>query len=245
MASAKRKAISLETKLAAFKDLDDGMKQTEVSKKYGFSQSTLATFLKKRKEIESNVTSGKFDPARKRLKTAVSDDVDSATIKWFNEMRAQNVPIGGPLICQKALHFASLLGDSNFKASNGWLQRFKDRHGIVFKVAAGEEKSAPVGDADSWRENKMKSILEKYSPKDIFNADETGLFYQMMPEKTMAYKGEKCKGGKQSKMRLTVMLCTNATGTEKLTPLVIGRSERPRCFKNVKILPGKKKLKFK
>ena len=33
------------------------------------------------------------------------------------------------------------------------------------------------------------------------------------------------------------MLCTNADGTEKLTPFVIGKSKKPRCFKNIKSLP--------
>ena len=134
------------------------------------------------------------------MKTAAADDVDSATLRWFNEMRALNIPINGPLICQKALDFAKLLGDSNFKASNGWLQRFKDRHGIIFKVISGEEKSAPLSDAEFWRKNTMRNLLENYSAENLYNADETGLFYQLMPEKTMAFRGEKCKGGKQSKV---------------------------------------------
>ncbi|GBN60446.1 Tigger transposable element-derived protein 6 [Araneus ventricosus] len=44
-------------------------------------------------------------------------------------------------------------------------------------------------------------------------------------------------GGKKSKERLTVLLCCNADGSEKFPPLAIGRSKKPRCFKNVKKLP--------
>ena len=33
--------------------------------------------------------------------------------------------------------------------------------------------------------------------KDIYNADEFGLFYQALPTKTMELKGEKCTGGKK------------------------------------------------
>nr|XP_042897556.1 tigger transposable element-derived protein 6-like [Parasteatoda tepidariorum] len=53
----------------------------------------------------------------------------------------------------------------------------------------------------------------------------------------MAFKGENCKGGKKSKQRLTVLLCANSTGTDKLKPFVIGKYAKPRCFKNVKSLP--------
>jgi hypothetical protein len=52
-------------------------------------------------------------------------------------------------------------------------------------------------------------------------------------------KGDPCNGGKNSKERITVLLACNADGTDKLPPLVIGKSEDPRCFKNVRQLPTK------
>ncbi|KAJ4449179.1 hypothetical protein ANN_00575 [Periplaneta americana] len=61
MTGVTRKQISLETKLAAFSDLDRGLKQTEVAEEYGFGQPTLETFIKKRKEIEDSVASGKIN----------------------------------------------------------------------------------------------------------------------------------------------------------------------------------------
>ena len=45
-------------------------------------------------------------------------------------------------------------------------------------------------------------------------------------------KGSDCAGGKKSKEHLTVALCVNASG-EIEKPLVIGKSLKPRCFKNV------------
>ncbi|XP_049963501.1 tigger transposable element-derived protein 6-like [Schistocerca serialis cubense] len=84
---------------------------------------------------------------------------------------------------------------------------------------------------------KTTKLSEKYCPQNLYNTDETGLLYQLMPEKTMAFRGEKCKGGKQSKVHLTVLLCSDASGTHKLTPLVIRRSASQRCFKYVKSLP--------
>lgn len=51
------------------------------------------------------------------------------------------------------------------------------------------------------------------------------------------FKGEDCHGGKRSKERITLLLTTNATGTDKLKALVIGKSAKPRCFKGIKSLP--------
>jgi hypothetical protein len=39
--------------------------------------------------------------------------------------------------------------------------------------------------------------------------------------------------------KLTVLLCVNSDGTDKQVPIVIGKSPKPRCFKNVKKLPAK------
>ena len=67
----------------------------------------------------------------------------------------------------------------------------------------------------------------------MYNADETGLFFKSLPNKTLAAKDDKCIGGKLSKERLTVLLCANASG-EKLKPLVIGKSKQPRSFGRLK-----------
>jgi hypothetical protein len=55
-----------------------------------------------------------------------------------------------------------------------------------------------------------------------------------LPDKTLAPKGEACKGGKLAKERITVMLASSSTG-EKLKPLVIRKAKQPRCFKNKNI----------
>ena len=51
-----------------------------------------------------------------------------------------------------------------------------------------------------------------------------------MPDRTYTLKGEDCHGGKNSKVRITLLLGANMTGTDKLKPLVIGKSMRPRSY---------------
>ena len=71
--------------------------------------------------------------------------------------------------------------------------------------------------------------LSMISPRDIFNADEFGLFFQLPPTKTI---GPGCLGErkKKKKDRATFLACVNADGSERLPPLVIGRSQHPRSF---------------
>lgn len=54
-----------------------------------------------------------------------------------------------------------------------------------------------------------------------------------MPDRSLAIKGDKCKSGKKSKVRISILLAGSATG-EKLKTFVIGKYLKPRCFKNVK-----------
>ena len=58
----------------------------------------------------------------------------------------------------------------------------------------------------------LPTLLLRYELKDINNADEFGLFYQCLPNKTLHLKGERCAGGKYSNIRLTGMAAGNAVG---------------------------------
>ena len=74
------------------------------------------------------------------------------------------------------------------------------------------------------------------------NCDETGLNFRLLPDATLAGSFEKTASGrKKSKERVTLNLCSNASGTIKLPLHLIGKAKRPRCFRNMdmKLLPVK------
>ncbi|XP_053381938.1 tigger transposable element-derived protein 6-like [Mercenaria mercenaria] len=100
---------------------------------------------------------------------------------------------------EKARQFANDLGvsQSDFDCSAGWLERFKVRHGIVFKRTCGESNSVnhSTEAMTDWN-SRLSTILKDYNPNDIFNADETGLFYRLQPDKTLEFKPKDCHGGK-------------------------------------------------
>ena len=61
--------------------------------------------------------------------------------------------------------------------------------------------------------------------------DETACFWQALPDKGFSQKGKQCKGGKKSKKRITVTFIVNAAGGKEGKPIVIWKSENPRCLK--------------
>ena len=108
------------------------------------------------------------------------------------------------------------------------------RHNVIFKAVSGEQKAVTPEMTASWSEAYFPTTLWKYELKDIYNADEFGLFYQELPGKSLDYKDERCSGGTYSKVRLTRLAVGNVIG-EKVTLFVIGKSPKPRCFSGVKI----------
>ena len=127
--------------------------------------------------------------------------------------------------------FATSLGLSDFKASSGWLMRFKNRHNIHGAVCSGESGAVDLTACDDWKE-KIPELVQGYEARDIYNMDETGVFFRALPRRTLTVKKEACKGGKQAKERITASLCVNMEGEFEKT-VVIGKSAKPRCFKNV------------
>ena len=86
------------------------------------------------------------------------------------------------------------------------------------------------------KETSLPTLLSNYDLKDIYNADEFGLFYKCMTNETCQLKSEKSTGGKLSKVRITSMAAANAVG-DKIPMFVIRKAQKPCYFKNVKVSP--------
>uniref|UniRef100_A0A1E1X330 Putative tigger transposable element n=1 Tax=Amblyomma aureolatum TaxID=187763 RepID=A0A1E1X330_9ACAR len=230
-------ANDLERKVKILKELNEGISRQEVMKKYGVKRSTLSDYVKNKEKIFEAFDSGKFTGKRKRLRTAAHPKLEEALLRWITDMRDGQLPLSGPLICQQADRYAQKMNIESFSASEGWFARFKERHGLVFRNVCGEKAAVDERRIADWKTTELLQYLARYEPADVFNADETALFFKALPDKTITFKGDPCVGGKRSKERVTVLLASNMSGTERLPLLVIGKAKNPRCFKNIPRLP--------
>ena len=69
-------------------------------------------------------------------------------------------------------------------------------------------------------DGKTREFIKGYLPEDILNMDELE-------------KGKKGRGGKQNKKRCTIVLFVAANGSKVCDPIVVWRSKKPHCFKNL------------
>jgi len=116
----------------------------------------------------------------------------------------------------------------------GWLEKFKNCHGITNLSIQGEKLSAAEETVEPflW---KLRQMMEEkgLTARQIYNANETGLLWKCLPDRTLVSCHEKSAPGfKKSKDRLTVLGCTNATGTRKLKP-VTGKGLNPGVISKV------------
>ena len=74
--------------------------------------------------------------------------------------------------------------NNDFKPNSGWLHRFKKRYGINLHTICGESAKVEEEAVMPWINRILRNIVDGYSPDCIYNADETGLFWKMLPEST-------------------------------------------------------------
>ncbi|KAJ8954358.1 hypothetical protein NQ318_011030 [Aromia moschata] len=233
------KRLSFAEKLQVIEYLKNGMKNKDLSEKYKVHYSAISKIIhNKDKMLQHKETMEKYGANKNVLRYSLVHDslFEKCTFLWFCQKRALGEPVTGPVLQAKAKQFhASLYVDSNFSASNGWLARFKKRHGIRCLNIKGEKLSANEDDTSAFREG-LKAFLENHGYKldIIYNGDETALFLKHFPTKTFVCRNKtEAPGRKASKEIVTIQVYSNASGTHKIPLTVIGKSEHPRCLKNV------------
>ena len=167
--------------------------------------------------------------ASKRKRELKFQEVDTALSNWILQCEHNNFPTNEHTIRLKGRQFAHDLGiaEDAMKFSNGWLQSFKARHNFKCYRRHGEKGDANVeGLAEAMPG--LQDVIKRYDPCDVFNMDETGLFYRMPADKTISRNA--IPGLKKEKSRITVAFAVNADGSERLIPFFIGNAKQPRCF---------------
>ena len=117
----------------------------------------------------------------KRIRQTQHPEVMEMLDLWVSKAMADNMLLTGEVLRQKWKKFAELVGvpdDERLKLSEGWLNRYKARNGLKGIKRHGEAASVAMATAEKERLRVQNLIKEKgYARRDIFNADESPLFF--------------------------------------------------------------------
>ncbi|GIX82806.1 tigger transposable element-derived protein 1 [Caerostris darwini] len=149
---------------------------------------------------------------------------------WVTEKQLQGDTLTQTIICEKA---RAIYGDLLKQTPQTSIDEASEEH--------GEAASSDIKAAEDYIKTFSDLIkAQGYISQQVFNCDETGLFWKKMPNRTYITAEEKMMPGhKPMKDRLTLALCANASGDCKIKPLLVYHSENPRAFKSHKILKEK------
>ncbi|XP_016673514.1 CENP-B homolog protein 2-like [Gossypium hirsutum] len=150
------------------------------------SQSTISNTLKRSSEYFSKE---KKNSNVKRHKSAKYLELEKVLYEWFLQYQ-EKVNMTGEMIQSKAKEFLQkMYGDANskFNFSIGWLEMFKARHVIKSYRRFGESGSVVMVNIE-YALPQIRAILENFDWKDIYNMDETHLFYRLQADHSLATK---------------------------------------------------------
>ena len=197
-------------------------------------QCTVSTSLSKRFEHLDEPTAA--NPATTlRSRSSHWPELEAVLFQWQSAIQTRGGTTTGDVLCEKAKQIWQQLPQYQAKPTpnftTGWLRNFKNRHRIREYAQHGE-----AGSFDTLGEEEMASIRTiagLYQEEDIYNMDETGLFWKMTPSRGLST--ERMPGLKKNKARITLTLCSNATGSDKLPIWFVGKAKNPRAMARVNI----------
>ncbi|GFW94015.1 tigger transposable element-derived protein 1 [Trichonephila clavipes] len=202
-----RQSISLETKIAILDCLGKEEGSMTIGKHFNLGKSTVRAIKKNEAAIRKSVISGTRLSTKfaSYTRDVLLERTERAIAIWIEEQVQRRIPVSGYLIQEKALN----------------------------ETITGESATADEGAAKIFPEELAKIIEDgDYSADQVFNADETGLYWKKLPNRTYIAKDEKtASGDKASKDRVTLLLCSKASGDWMLKPLLINKSLRPCALK--------------
>ena len=166
---------------------------------------------------------GRYKAGRK---LSYPKEVDDKLLEWLLSMRERHLCVSTQMLRDKA-KAAITEHNPSFQASEGWLRKFMRRHSIVLRAKTSVAQKLPK-DLEAKIETFYKDVQNlrengKYSNELIGNMDETPLYFDMIPSRSLEKRGAKevrVKSTGAQKRHITVVLACTGAG-KMLPPMII------------------------
>lgn len=211
-----------------------------IAREYEVSEGAIRKIWLNREAIQERSALLTQETKEKTFRASVGrfTELENMLYVWIDSMRRASLPVPPSLAIAKAKSIASSLSipESDFKASWQWFSRFRVRSGLQKIILHGEETEVNKNDPEllAALEN-LYAIIAQYDAENVYNMDETGLFFRLLPRYSLLMPDEDIsttRGKKKANDRVSLIVCANATGTHKIPCALIGRPKEPACIKD-------------
>ena len=97
-------------------------------------QNTISAWTADKRKIFEAYQSSQMNSNHKNLKRSDNKDLDEAVSTRFKNARSNKIPFNGIIIKEKALSLGKSLKLTDFRASDRWLDEWKQRDNVTFKA---------------------------------------------------------------------------------------------------------------
>ncbi|UYV81824.1 FN3KRP [Cordylochernes scorpioides] len=155
-------------KMKIIKEIEQGKSHSQVSRERNIPRSTISTIFKNKFAIKSAFLKSNFSSTLKRDRDGEFPEIEEALFRWIRQANAMKLAINGNILKEKAILLAlKKMGQDNFEASNGWLEKFKARRNIAFKRLHGEAGSVDANSVATWKGFVMDEAMEEVVEEEI------------------------------------------------------------------------------
>ena len=139
----------------------------------------------------------------KRIRKEKYSEINDHIIEFISRCNSDSITISSFHLKMISKSFAEEKNITDFKCSNGWLYKLcKWKKISNVKVIKEDASSDSIGAQNYVNEDSIRNIFLTRRPEDIYNLDETGLFWKTLPDKSYVQKNISVRGIKLKKKEL-------------------------------------------
>jgi hypothetical protein len=218
----------------------DAPSKRAIARKYDVSEGVIRKVWDMREKILERSALMSNETKEKTFRSSVGRfiELEDMLYIWIDSMRRANLLVPPSLAIAKAKSIASslLIPEMDFKASWQWLSQFRVRRGLQKMPLHGEGTEVNKSDLGLLVAlDDLYAIIAQYDPKNVYNMDETNLFFRLLPRYSLLMPDEDIstsRGKKKCKDRVSLIMCANVVGIHKIPCTLIGKPKALACIKD-------------
>lgn len=183
---------------------------------------------------ENRSTTSTSSETENTITLEISEKLEEELYNWYTQCLSRKLSINQSMLRKKALSLCQENGYETFLRKD-WLNCWRKKYGVLQLPLINRATMAPSTEEvfDMYFKKLIKD--ENISYDQIFTCCETGLYYKMLPTSELIYQSQvNIPNFDVTANRVTIFICSNASGTLKFPLLLVDKVHKPQALKNIR-----------
>ena len=232
----RRKYLELADKLRAMCRYESKETTSSLLEEFGIAERTLRRYVKNKQSLQEQAHDQQALTAKRAL-YAKYPAIDDELLKFVKFARELRLPVTRHLMQERAKMVATTFGVDNFGGSNGFIEKLMRRWNILKSVHLHGRGGSVLPPNHEERMSEISAIAQSYRLENVYNMDESGLFYRLGSRMSYLSPTENRQNVlgtdlQRNKNRITIVLRVNGDGSHTMPVSYIGHVAGPSCIQD-------------